>query len=124
RLAPHPRELLHQVEQISPVPIRQGLERTARIRLERKRMAYKLLPPLEEFLQRLVSKPIEDEHLTPGQQRSVELEGRVLGRGPDQYDRAVLYIRQKAVLLSPVESVDLIDEQQRALAGLASPAGG
>ncbi len=57
-------------------------------------------------------------------ERAVELEGRVLGGGADQHDRAVLDIGQEAVLLGAVEAMDLVDEQQRALArraALAAP---
>ena len=49
----------------------------------------------------------------------VELEGRVLGRGADQRDGAVLHDRQEGVLLRAVEAMDLVDEQQRPLPRLA-----
>ena len=61
--------------------------------------------------------PAEDQHLAARQQRGVELEARILGRRADQGDRAVLDIRQEAVLLGAVEAVDLVHEQQGLLAG-------
>ena len=53
------------------------------------------------------------QHARARQQRRVELEGRVLRRGADQRDRAVLHDRQEAILLGAVEAMDLVDEQQR-----------
>ena len=70
--------------------------------------------------QRRCIQPVEDENLTARQQRRVELEGRGLGRRTDQNDRAVLDDGQKAILLGPVEAVDLVDEQQRATPGGAA----
>ena len=74
-------------------------------------------------LQRRLVEPVEHQHQRARQQRAVELEGRVLGGGADQRDGAVLHVRQEAVLLRAVEAVDLVDEQQRALAGLAPALG-
>ena len=66
---------------------------------------------------------MENEHAGARQKRRVELEGRVLGRRADQSDRAVLHHGQETVLLRAVEAVDLVDEEQRATAHLAAPAG-
>jgi hypothetical protein len=49
--------------------------------------------------------------------RGVELEGRVLGRRPHQHHGAVFHHGQETVLLGPVEAMDLVDEQQRAMPG-------
>ena len=65
---------------------------------------------------------LEDEDARPRQERGVELEGRVLGRRADQRDRAVLHHRQEGILLRAVEAVDLVDEEERALARLAARA--
>jgi hypothetical protein len=51
------------------------------------------------------------------EQRGVELEGRVLGRGAHQDDVAALDVGQEGVLLGAVEAVDLVDEEQGAPAG-------
>jgi hypothetical protein len=56
------------------------------------------------------------------EQRRVDLERRVLGRGADERDRAVLDVRQHRVLLRLVEAVDLVDEQHRATARRAQSA--
>jgi len=58
----------------------------------------------------------EDEDLAAREQGAVKLEGRVLGGGADQHDGAVLDIGQEGVLLGAVEAVDLVDEEQGALA--------
>src|SRR5690606_32543224 len=57
----------------------------------------------------------EPQYLAARQQRGIELETWVLGRGPDQHHGAVFHDRQEPVLLGPVEAVDLIDEEQRAM---------
>ncbi len=67
-----------------------------------------------------VVEPAQHEHLGARQQRADQLEGRVLGRRADEDHRAVLDIGQKRILLGAVEAVDLVDEEQRALAHLAA----
>ena len=57
--------------------------------------------------------------MRPAQQRGVELEARVLGGGTDQRHGAALDVGQEAILLRAIEAVDLVDEQQGALSGLA-----
>src|SRR3984957_16410389 len=51
------------------------------------------------------------------EQRAVDRERRVLGRGPDQRHEPFLYSGQERVLLALVEAVDLIQEEDR----VASP---
>ena len=65
---------------------------------------------------RLRRQGIEDHDLAAGEQRAVQLEGRVLGRGADQDDVAGFDVRQEDVLLRAVEAVDLVEEEDRALA--------
>jgi hypothetical protein len=65
----------------------------------------------------------QDEDLAARQQGRVQLERGVFRGRADQDHRAVLDIRQEAVLLGPVEAVDLVDEQQRALPHAAPFAG-
>ena len=62
------------------------------------------------------------EHVdaTAGEERAVDLERRVLGGGADQHDGALLDVGQEGVLLRPVEAVDLVHEQDRALAAPAA----
>ena len=55
------------------------------------------------------------------QQRRVDLEVRVLRRRADQRDDALLDRGQQRVLLRLVEAVDLVEEQDRALAVRAEP---
>ena len=49
--------------------------------------------------------------------RTVDREKRVLGRRPHEDHFALLHAGQKYVLLGLVEAVDLVDEQERPLAG-------
>ena len=56
---------------------------------------------------------LEDDHAAPREQGRVDLERWVLGRGPDQADRAVLDRTQEGVLLCLVEAMDLVDEEDR-----------
>ena len=58
----------------------------------------------------------EDVDLRPRQQRRVHLERRILGGGADQHDVSGFDPRQKGVLLRLVEAMDLVDEEERALA--------
>ena len=66
--------------------------------------------------------PAKHEHLRAREQRGVDLERRILGRGADQHDVAGLDARQKRVLLRLVEAVDLVDEDDRAASGRAADA--
>jgi hypothetical protein len=66
--------------------------------------------------ERRLVEAVEDQDLGAREEGGVQLEGRVLGGGPDQHDGAVLHVRQEAILLRLVEAVDLVDEEQRAAA--------
>ena len=57
---------------------------------------------------------LQGEHRGPGEERSHDLEARILGRGPDQDDGATLHVGKKSVLLRLVEPVDLVAEEDRA----------
>ncbi len=71
-------------------------------------------------LRQLVSRQrLELVDLAPREQRRVDLEVRILGRRPDQRDEAFLDSGQQRVLLRLVEPVDLVEEQDRPLAGAA-----
>ena len=62
---------------------------------------------------------LEHQNARARQHRRIQLKGRIFGGRADQHDGAVLHHRQETVLLGAVEAVDLVDEQQRALPGLA-----
>lgn len=83
-------------------------------------MAGELLGAVEERGQCGFVEAFEDEDLGAGEEGAVEFETRVLRGGADQGDGAVLDVGQEAVLLGAVEAVDLVDEQQGALADAAS----
>ncbi len=70
---------------------------------------------------RRASSGLEAEQRRAAEQRRVDLEVRVLGRGADEGEQAGLDRRQQRVLLGLVEAVDLVEEQDRALAVLAEP---
>ena len=89
------------------------LARASSVSLQR--LAVMGLGALQQCFQRGIVQPAQHQHLGAGQQRAVQLEGRVLGGGADQHHGAVFHHRQEAILLAAVEAVDLVDEQQRAL---------
>ena len=64
--------------------------------------------------ERFGPKRLEHEHAQARQQRRVQLERRILGRGADQRDDAGLDGRQERILLRAVEAMDLVAEQDRA----------
>ncbi len=111
-------QLLDHVEQVAAVAVGHRDERSARLVVERHGLHF-LLGADEEGFERGGVEPVEHEHLAAGEQRAVELETGVLGGGADEDDGAVLDVGQEAVLLGAVEPVDLVDEQERALAHLA-----
>ena len=76
----------------------------------------------EKLLDRLGIERAEHQHAGARQQRRIQFEGRIFGGGADQHDGAVFHHRQKRILLRTVESVDLVDEEQRALPGFAARA--
>ena len=105
------------VEQEAPVAVGAGDKRLARRAGEGKR-AFERLGPRKQLVQRLRIEPVEDQHLRAAEQRRVQLEAGILGGGAHQRHRAALDIGQETVLLRAVEAVDLVHEQQRALARL------
>ena len=62
----------------------------------------------------LVGERLELHDSAAREERRVDLEVRVLGRGADQRQQAALDARQQRVLLTLVEAVDLVEEQDRA----------
>ena len=71
---------------------------------------------LEEIDEVVRLERLEAEHLAARQERRVHGEARVLGGRPDDDDRPVLDVRQERVLLRLVEAMNLVDEDDRALA--------
>ena len=82
-------------------------------------LAFDRLGARQQLLDRRGVERLEHQHARAREQRRVQLERRVFGGGADQHDGAVLHHRQERVLLRAVEAVDLVDEQQRPLPGLA-----
>ena len=69
----------------------------------------------------LLGERAQGHHPAAREERGVHLEGGVLGGGADERHRALLHVRQERVLLRLVEAVDLVDEQDGALAVHAAP---
>jgi hypothetical protein len=92
-------------------------------RVERQRPALHGLGTCQQLLHRPFVETAEGQHDSAREQGAVQLERRVLGGGAHQGDGAILHVLQESVLLGPVEAVDLVDEEERALAGLAPPLG-
>jgi hypothetical protein len=70
---------------------------------------------LDDPRDRLRGERLEHDDLAAGQERAVELEGRVLGRRAHEHDVPRLDVRQEDVLLRAVEAVDLVEEEDRPL---------
>ena len=64
---------------------------------------------------------LELEHAAAAHQRAVDGEEGVFGGRADEDHHALFHARQQHVLLGLVEAVDLVDEQQRPLAGGRQP---
>jgi hypothetical protein len=77
--------------------------------------------PAEELEELVLLQRTERHHPGPAQQRRVDLEARILGGGAEQGERPSLHVRQERVLLCLVEAVDLVEEEDRALAVEARP---
>ena len=71
--------------------------------------------PVKQRLDILFLKRIQFEDTGSGDQRSVHFKIRILRRSADQGDRTVLHERQKIILLSLIEPVYLVHEQDRLL---------
>ncbi len=107
--------LLDEVQQRPPVAIGHLDQRRPRRTVEGQRAAQILLGTLRQQLQIGRAKALEHQHLRPAEQRGVQLERRIHRGNTAQQDGAVFHMRQEPVLLSLVETVDLVDEQQRPL---------
>ena len=112
RLRRQHEQLLRQVEQEAPVAIGHGTQRRAGIGIERQWPVLGGFGTLEQLLQCRIGQPVQHQHLRPRQKCGIQFERRVFRRRADQHHSAVLDKRQKAILLSPVEPVDFVDEKQ------------
>ena len=63
-----------------------------------------------------IGKPLEADYARTADQRGVHFEKRVLGGGAHQHHGAVLHRMEKRILLTAVESMDLVHEQDGARA--------
>ena len=80
--------------------------------------------PVNERLDVLDRKRLKLEHAAAADQRAIDREERIFGRGADEDHDAVLDVRQEHILLGLVEAVDFVDEQQCPLPGGREPIGG
>src|SRR2546425_6229562 len=72
--------------------------------------------PLNDLRQGILRERLEDDDQRSGEQRADHFEGGILRGSTDEDHRARLDVRQKGILLGLVETMDLIHEQDRALA--------
>ena len=104
---------------------RVGRQRDAAVGSERPGEAALLVVerPTDDGRDVVVGEGLEPPDAHPRQERGVDLEVRILGRRPDERDRAILDVGKQGVLLGLVEAVDLVEEQDRAAAraGRAAP---
>ena len=119
----HAEKRLGKGQQIAAIPIRQGDQGGTGRPRQRKRPALSGLGAAQEGLLSGFVQPPQDEDLASGQEGPIQLERRVLRSRPDQGDHPLLHPGQEAVLLGPVETVNLIHEQEGGLSRLAPKPG-
>ncbi len=110
---------VQEIERHARVAVRVADDRGQRVRLHADAVCAKpaldiLHRSLHDRPHRLVCQRLQHVHLGARQERGVHLERRVLGGRADEDDVARLDARQEGVLLSFVEPVDLVDEENRA----------
>ena len=117
------KQRLHLIQEEAAVAIGAGDQRFASFGRDGKGALLDRFRAAHQLLERLMIEPPQDQHLAAREKRGIDLEARVLGGRANQGDGAVLDIGQEAVLLRAVEAMDLVDEQQRLLTGLAAVPG-
>ncbi len=117
-------DFLRQIEQIAAIAIRHRPQARARVCVELELLAIMAFDPRQQRFQRRIIQPAQHQHLGPRQQCAVQFKGRVFRGGADQHNSAVFHYRQETILLTAVETMNLVDEQKCALAHLAAGPGG
>ena len=120
RLAHHREGLFGKVQQIAPIPVCHRQDHRARLFRHRQAALLEVFGALQQFLECRFVEPFQHQHLAAGKECTVQFKARILGRRPDQRHHTAFDERQEAVLLGPVEAVDFVNEEQRALAHLAA----
>jgi hypothetical protein len=108
-------DLFGHRQHVAAVAVGHRLQRRAGLPVDRQRASRVLFRPPDQGFEAGVVESFEHEHLRAREQRGIEFERGVFGGCADQHDGAVLDHRQEGVLLRLVETVDLVDEQQRPL---------
>jgi hypothetical protein len=116
-------QLLSQIEQITAVTVGHFAHRGAGTIVYRQVASLLAFGAGQHGHQRLIVETVQHQYLAARQQWRDNFEGGVFRGGADQNNRAVFDKGQQAILLGPIEAVNFIDEQHRALAGLAALAG-
>src|SRR5690606_6688124 len=115
--APH---LLRKRKGRSPVSVSHADENRPRLLVQRQLAALRGFGAAQEAFQAVRLERVKDQHTRARKKRGIELEGGVLRRGAHKHDSTVLHHRQEGILLSPVEAMDLVHEEER-LASLGAP---
>ena len=110
-------QVLDHVQEIAAVAVGELDQARPRVGIERQLMAERALGARDQRRKRIMIQPLQHQHLTARHQRAGQRKGRILGGRADQGDRAVFDLGEQAVLLGAIEAVDLVDEQERGLAG-------
>ena len=113
-------DLLNHAQQVAAVAVGHGQQGGAGILSQGEAATRQGLGARQQLGQGGLVQAAQDHDLAARQEGAVELEARVLGGRTDQDDCSVLNIGQEGVLLGAVETVDLVDEQERALPDLAA----
>jgi len=112
-----------QCQRRASIPIRHANERGARIVIQRQGFGFRLFGARQQFCDSVFVERAKRHHAGAREQRGVEFERWILGRGADQGDGSVFHHGQKGILLRAIEAMDFIDKQQGRAADGASLAG-
>src|SRR5262249_53951966 len=109
------REFLREIEDITPIAVRHGAQTGSGIVGQWQLLAIMRLGALEQRFKRGIIEPAQHEDLRAREQRAVQLEGWIFRRRANQNDRPVFDDGQKGILLTAVEAMNLVDEEQSPL---------
>ena len=112
-------DTFQQIDEITAVAVGQFGQRPPCLGRHRQFALQFRFGPLRDLFEGIGIQRIHNEHFATGKQCAVQLEGGILRRGADQSYGTVFHIREEAILLRPVEPVNLVDEKQCSLAVFA-----
>ncbi len=107
--------LLGKRECRAAVAVGHADQRLAGLGVERKLSPFDRFRAGKQVLERRRIERLEHQHARAREERRDQLEGRILGRGANEDDRAVFHDRQEGILLRAIEAMNFIDEEKGSL---------